>query len=724
MSTTTATDYFYAVWMPSLPEQDAREFDQKLCVNKSFIRGKEENFEQGTHIICEEDELTIRTLAAKLKGEIRVLPMHPYKLMNHVWVDHLKAAEILFCDPLLYEHWIDSLSDERVTATQAAKLAEIELTSNPSPKKLIIRLEELRKRCGMSSFDWNRYIRELEAEIHAAVTARDPIGLVERFKADLLKAANEDDPIIQMLRINELASAYRMPAAEIRKAIAKTEVAIRTPKSQSFALDGFLSMESEGIDYLIPGLLPRGETVLCVGLPKSGKTLLSIDAAFAVATGESTFLGESVQQGKVLIVSVDESTQSTRIKLLKRGFRKEDGANVSVMTQWDISQMGELEKTLEDLRPDLVVIDSLKRIVVGRDVSENSAEFADIIYTLKELLGRYGAAGILIHHSNKNQEAVGVGKVRGSTAIAGACWGIWQLDPIIQTTDENGKPIKNKPKYDPTDPRRIFTSICRDAENQVKNITFNPDNHSYVLQDDDSEAKNERKTQEQQILDLLRQYDPRGLTGTEILEKLGLPRSGRNTLNRMVEKRILTNRVSYTDKRMMVYALPKKKGDTHPPSPTVGLMTNFSESTVVETKTNSHQIVIKDKDDRHQLLEETPFNAYIEGGDECLNPLPNNESEEINHQVLGVGGGVCVDDAIALGVAEPIAPQLAQNEHQKLPALKVGDRVVIKAGGKFDDQIAVVADCENQDGELLVESNGLKLWYRREFLLLSTPQGD
>ncbi len=63
--------------------------------------------------------------------------------------------------------------------------------------------------------------------------------------------------------------------------------------------------------------------------------------------------------------------------------------------------MAELEKLLEDFRPDLVIIDNLRRINADREISENSAEFADLIYRLKELLTRYGAAGLLIPLSSE-----------------------------------------------------------------------------------------------------------------------------------------------------------------------------------------------------------------------------------------------------------------------------------------------------------------------------------
>jgi hypothetical protein len=467
--------------------------------------------------------------------------------------------------------------------------------------------------------------------------------IVERFKSDLLTLANTDDPIVQLLKINELAATYRIPAGEIRRAIAKVETATRTPKAQFFALDDFLSMETEGIDYLIPGLLPRGETVLCAGLPKSGKTLLAIDAGFAIATGESQFLGEQVIQGRVLLVSVDESAQSTKAKLLKRGFRPTDAANLAVMTSWDISQLSELEAKLEDFRPDLVIIDSLKRITAGREISENSAEFADIIYQLKELTGRYNAASILIHHANKSSDAVGVSKVRGSTAITGACWGVWQLDHIIQTTDENGKPIKGKPKFDPSDPRRTFTAICRDTENQEITIQFNPENHSYAIASQDEETQSERKTQEQQIIELLSQYHPNGLTGREIKDFLGLGNSTYTVLNRMVNRKTVTHRQSKVDRRSMVYCLPKTR-DTHPPLVSVDLLDKFSETPMVEIKTNIQHLSNKLDNLSNNQQGTTPQNGGVSDDVVELKPALDNAQRENIQQVSTTGGGVCLHD--------------------------------------------------------------------------------
>jgi len=105
----------------------------------------------------------------------------------------------------------------------------------------------------------------------------------------------------------------------------------------------------------------------------------------------------------------------------------------------------------------------------------------------------------------------------------------------------------------------------------------------------------EKQTQQQRILDLLTKSAPKGLTGREIIDGLNLSRSAYNTLSLMVERRLITQRQSKTDHRSMVYCsiLP-------PPPPTDDEnMTNLSQSTVVESKTNSHGLVTMNKKNSH-----------------------------------------------------------------------------------------------------------------------------
>jgi hypothetical protein len=314
-----------------------------------------------------------------------------------------------------------------------------------------------------------------------------------------------------------MAPKYQMSSSLIEKAMSAMKQRTQTPEAKALDLDELFDLESVGLSWVIPGLLPEKETIVLAGAPKAGKTLLAIDAAYSVATGESYFLGEATSQGKVLLVSTDESANSTKAKLINRGFRRGDKDFIKVLPTWDISQMGALEALLEDFRPNLVIIDSLRRINKGSEISENSAEFADNIYTLKETLERYGASGILIHHTNKDREALGVHRLRGSSAIAGAVWGTWQLDQIPKPDPNN----KKKLIIDPKDPKRSLSVFARDIEGQSLTIELNPEDSSWTNLGElgqDEEVKAERETIEAKIMRVLEAntHLP-GLSGKEII---------------------------------------------------------------------------------------------------------------------------------------------------------------------------------------------------------------
>lgn len=413
----------------------------------------------------------------------------------------------------------------------------------------------------LERMDASEFIRRLEAEIHKAVAAReqrqkeqqqkidDPD---ERLRLELLALAKETDPVRRLRKRQELAISYRIKSADLEKVALYLHAQAKAPQVEAMGLDELFDADIPNLEYLIPGMLPKGDSILLVADPKVGKSLLAYDAAFAVATGESTFLGEHCQQGRVLIVQTDESIQSTKHRLLKRGFRREDTANVRYINRFNISQMAKLEELLEAFRPSLVIIDSLRRINAGREISENQAEFADLLSELKELLSRYNAAGIIIHHACKNPDALGIQRVRGSSAIAAAVFGIWDFQRIPKTITEGGR---RKPYYDPKDLRRTLTITPRDGEGVKLSLELDLENNQWVCQANDAsdEEARERKSQSLQILELLSSVSPTGLEACEIKEQLSLGRGVYSVLNRLLERRLIGCRPSSRDKRKTVY---------------------------------------------------------------------------------------------------------------------------------------------------------------------------
>lgn len=510
---------------------------------------------------------------------------------------------------------------KKLSLREASEKARVILQAEHDELESNLKLEEIRAACGMGSGDWeSKIIKPLKRDLEP-----------QRFKLDLIHVLGIDDPVERIRQQALLAPRYQMSAAMLGQAIAAMKQRTFTPEVKVYDLDQLFDLESEGIDWLIPELLPKGEAIILAAPPKAGKTLLAIDAAFAIATGESEFLGQATKRGKVLLISVDESLNSTKSKLMKRGFRRQDKEYIRILPQWTIDQMGILEAQLEDFRPDVVIVDSLRRINHGSPISENSAEFADNIYTLKETCGRYGASSILIHHNNKNSEALGVGRLRGSSAIAGAVWGTWQLDHIPKPDPNN----KNKLIIDPADPKRVLSVFARDTEGQTFNIEFNPEDNSWVRCGSDTPEAQEEGTLKERILRILG-INQSGLSGSEIIELLGITKEeGRGvytTLNRMVSKRIISCKPAPGDKRYNIYTLPTENFTPPPPIDNDQNVEYYSESLSQQDLNNTQH------NTQHPLKITQHLNELISPV-ECLNQDTVSNIAILNTSDENIGGG-------------------------------------------------------------------------------------
>jgi hypothetical protein len=549
-----------------------------------------------------------------------------------------------------------SMREAAEQARQILRSEQDELTTN-------IKLEEIRQTAGISEYVWeHKIVKPLKRDMDA-----------ERFKLELLGLLQMDDAVERYRQIALLAPKYSMSAGTIKEAMAAMKSRTQTAEVQVLSFDDLLASESEALEWTVQELLPVGETVLFVALPKVGKSKAAVDLAFCVATGESRFLGREVRHGKVLLISPDASKQSLKHEMLKRGFRSQDGKNIRIIPRWSIDQMSVLEKELEDFRPDLVIIDSLKKITAGKEISENSAEFADNIIALNDMLGRYRASGVLIHHASKSNEAVGVAKARGSTAIVGACWGVWDLERIPKPDPNN----KKKMIADPKCPKRIFTATSRDSEGLSLNIEFNPENNSFDFISevgiDEAEAQQQQSYAER-ILGVLRK-NQRPISGPELMELMGIEHKQKGSvysaLGRMESKRLISSKPAPGDKRYNLYSLPdfsqtvtlgtvppktENSLPPPPPIPTVPIADYVAESFTQygfdNSQQNSQQIVSK--------------NSECAGSEIAESITLKSVDPIVSSSTLSQGGeGVkCVDDALTVTSTKT---KLAQAQPSELP---------------------------------------------------------
>lgn len=599
--------------------------------------------------------------------------------VKEIWMQILDYSQT-------FPDWSKRCDSQELSVKDAVAIAKI-VYQYLKGSELKTELETLRSRCKMGSFDWNKLMADLEAEFQQELERRgltvNPVtqDLDEKLKLDLLALLQESDPIKKIRRRAEICSYFRISKSEVAELLKYINRRTISQETKTYSLDAMFDLESQGLTWVIPEMLPRGETIILAGSPKAGKSLLAIDAAFAIATGESHFLGETVQRGKVLLISCDESLQSTKSKLIKRGFRREDRDFIRVMPSLSIDDLGGLEQELEDFRPDVVIVDSLKRITHGSQISENSAEFADNIYTLKELFAKYNCAGILVHHANKNNEATGVNKLRGSSAIAGAVWGTWQIEHILRRDPNN----KKKLVIDPKDPVRVLSVFARDTEGQTLKIEFNPENNSWeklAVEEDSTEL-----SYRERILNVLRKNSPcDGLSGKEIMHLLGEDgnKSIYSELNRMVNKRLISCKSANTDKRINLYSLPVSQqpqcqgGDSPSPIPIDPIANYYPQTLIKHSFDDGQQIsqqIVSDSqqsvEKTNQLTNENPYPVDITTDSQQVMETEGGEGvSQTSVQVANIAD-IVISAEVQEVMATPAA-EIAINE-----PIKVGDKVLV-----------------------------------------------
>lgn len=510
---------------------------------------------------------------------------------------------------------------------------------------------------GMSQED---FIRRLEEELHQAVAARmeeqrlnDPD---ERLKLEVSAYAKESNPFKKKRLRGQICSSYRLSKQDLEELVEEIERSHSRPKKRSYSASEFFALETEALRWIVPGLLPAGETVLLAALAKCGKTALATDIIYAVLSGEMAIGSQVGVKGKVLFVTSDESASSTRRRLLARGIDLlAEFDNLRIMPHLDISKLSELEAELEDFRPQLVILDSLTTICSELGISEKDPEFARYIYKLKDLLGRYGAAGILTHHENKDPLAKGINKISGSARIPAAVWGIWQLEAVDSNNDK--------------DPRRWLKVKPREGESTIFNLEMNPKDlwasrGIFEFLGEFGDESGEKRSHGERVLALLAKYSPRGLTFKEIDGQLRVGRTLYSILDRLEDRQMLTKRRSVSNPRSWVYAVPDE-GDSPPPSGDRDCCVEKTESIDKQRIESIQQQFSSDSAAIQQLpIEQEMLNR------QKVEPVSNSGVIQQVHQIqpLEGGEGVCPaaenSEMVQLtidGKAEPIIQQPKSN---------------------------------------------------------------
>src|SRR5919199_3815322 len=502
----------------------------------------------GMHIIALQSERDIRRVARSIQQKERIVGVVPPEILYLRDTDGIKLfdaasrqrfeawQETISQMPLEFEAAIDIIRDT-LQSLQCGEITRDELNKEK---------EELRKRCGMNSsgerFDWNQRIKDLEAEIHAAVNKTEKVRRINLEIQSWLRITNETEQELERIRI---LTHYQLRDKSFERIVRGMRLAESESahKSHPLSIGELFSLESEPLQWLAPGFMPAKTSVLLSGLPGSGKSLLALDLAFAICRGEK-FLGEQCAKGKVLYIASDQPLNQTKQYLWERGFEDSDPLTIvgegQGMSAWSVRKLEDLEGWLLLGGYTLVICDSIRStICYPLGLEEKSEQVGHWMKEVERLVTRYGSL-LWIHHDNKDKDLKGVSRASGSTAIPGNVSVHWRLETV---------------NADPSNPNRRFSMPkTRGFEASTINIQFNPESGEWQSFGRAGENEAATASYQQQILTLLAQCPGVGMEGCEIRQAIGSD-SVYTILGRLVAKGIISKRRSKTTKGK-VYFLP------------------------------------------------------------------------------------------------------------------------------------------------------------------------
>jgi hypothetical protein len=174
-----------------------------------------------------------------------------------------------------------------------------------------------------------------------------------------------------------------------------------------------LVTEPPPVPWIAEPLLARGAVTMLVGREGHGKSLLALALAAGIGHGGSV-AGIACAPGRVLLI--DAENGEAEIHRRVRGLGVKPGTLITVEAQqFDLREDArDVEMLLRKVRPEVLVLDSLRSLAPGLDENDSGPVEA-ALGPLRGLSRTHQCATLIVHHAGKANNGY-----RGSTAIGAA----------------------------------------------------------------------------------------------------------------------------------------------------------------------------------------------------------------------------------------------------------------------------------------------------------------
>jgi len=301
------------------------------------------------------------------------------------------------------------------------------------------------------------YVSACAPTQYMEVTERPKIALsTDEFFAALKKIQDtEKNPAKRIHRMAQLASetGSRMTGAQCQSALDSSlyyETARRLNEDRKYRWWENVELKRP----VIPNLLEAPQQTILAAAAGVGKTATCMALAVAVGRGEKfkiRGIDIKLAKGPVLWIQNDQPLPKLLADMADAGIEPEkdcEGPNAwfHVKRNWQIDHTFEFQEWIQELKPALVIIDSIGSCSQNSAVEEKDKAFASPLYQFSQRNGDpdggFPSTSIVwIHHLNKS------GGIRGTAYLEAAVDEVWTLSKPTEEQAETLRESRKNPNH-------------------------------------------------------------------------------------------------------------------------------------------------------------------------------------------------------------------------------------------------------------------------------------